>query len=155
MKALTLIAASLLVLSTGSRAAAPVVSASTDRGALEMLNSQWLNAYKLRDGAALQRILADDFEAVYPDDRVLKKGDVVAAAMGTTRIVETVAWENLRIMIFGDVAVVTGRARLTGTIAAKPFATANDYADIYARRDGRWQAISAHVVRAAPAPSGG
>jgi ketosteroid isomerase-like protein len=152
MKILALFAASLVAIGSGPAAAPVAAAASTDRAALEALNGQWLNAYKTRDGAALQRILADDFESVYPGDRVLKKADVIAAATGTTRIVETVAWENLRIMVFGDTAVVSGRAKLSGTIAGKPFATANDYADIYARRGGRWVAISAHVVPAPPAP---
>jgi len=133
----------------------PTVSASVsnpDEAALEALNSEWLNAYKTRDGAALDRILSDDFVAVYPDDRVMRKADLIKAATGTTRTVETVSWDRLRIMVFGDVAIVTARSSLTGVTAAKPFASSNEYADVYAKRGGRWRAISAHVVRATPAP---
>lgn len=123
--------------------------AERDKAALEKLNSDWLNAYRTRDRATLDRILADDFAAVYPDDRMLSKADLIAAATGTGRTVETVSWDRLRIMVFEDVAIVTARSRLTGLAAGKPFIASNDYADIYAKRGGRWRAISAHVVRAA------
>lgn len=160
MKAL-IASAGLLVLMSGTlqpaaaQSHAPTVSASVsnpDEAALEALNSEWLNAYKTRDGAALDRILADDFIAVYPDDRVMRKADLIKAATGTTRTVETVSWDRLRIMVFGDVAIVTARSSLTGVAADKPFAASNEYADVYAKRGGRWRAISAHMARATPAP---
>lgn len=123
-----------------------------DKAALEALNRDWLNAYKTRDKAALERILADDFTAVYPDNRLLRKADLLAAATSTSRVIDTIGWENLRIMAFGDIAVVTARSTLSGTSAGKAFTSSNEYADVYARRNGRWQAISAHVVRVAPGP---
>jgi ketosteroid isomerase-like protein len=148
--------ASLILLSTMAVAgqSAPAVAAqaaTADTAALEAHNRDWLTAYKTRDRAALERILAEDFAAVYPDNRVLRKADLIAAATGTSRVIETIAWANLRVLVFGDVAVVTARSTLSGTSAGKPFTASNDYADVYARRNGRWQAISAHVVRAAPA----
>ncbi|WP_420139059.1 nuclear transport factor 2 family protein [Sphingomonas sp.] len=151
--------ASLVLLSTtavaGQSAPTPAIAAqaqtaTADTAALEAHNRDWLNAYKTRDRAALERILADDFTAVYPDNRVLRKAELIAAATGTSRVIETIDWANLRVLVFGDVAVVTARSTLSGTSAGKPFTASNDYADVYAKRDGRWQAISAHVVRAAP-----
>ena len=58
---------------TASPQASAAVTASPDTAALEKLNSEWLTAYKTHDGAALDRILADDFEAIYPGGRVLKR----------------------------------------------------------------------------------
>ena len=120
---------------------------SPEIAALEALNAEWLNAYKTHDGAALERILADDFEAIYPGGRVMKKADLVKAAVNPARVVETIAWEDLKIMIFGDVAVVRARSRMSGRTAEGPFSGSNDYADVYVRRAGAWRAISAHVVK--------
>lgn len=159
MKMITLIGMATLAFSrvppVPAQNVAPIASSSfgskEDRATLERLNSNWLTAYKTRDETALDRILAGDFVAVYPDDRVLRKVDLIAVATGTSRTIETVSWDQLRIMKFRDVAVVTARSHLTGIAARKPFGDSKDYADVYARRNGRWQAISAHVVRAAPA----
>jgi ketosteroid isomerase-like protein len=123
-------------------------SQAGDHAALEALNHDWLTAYKTKDAATLARVLADDFQGVYPEG-VLRKADVLRVVANPKWIVTDVRWENLRVTTFGDVAVITGRARLSGTNDGQPFATANDYADIYARRNGLWLAISAHVV---PAP---
>jgi ketosteroid isomerase-like protein len=120
---------------------------SPDVAALEALNAEWLNAYKTHDRAALERILADDFEAVYPGGRIMKKADLVKAAVNPARVVETIAWEDLKIMVFGDVAVVRARSRMSGKTAEGSFTGSNDYADVYVRRAGAWRAISAHVVK--------
>lgn len=134
--------------------AAPAASVAAetppaDRIALETLNRDWLTAYKTRDAATLARILADDFEAVYPGGRVLRKADVLRVATSPTRIITDISWADLKIMVFGEVAVVSARSTLAGTDAGKPFTGTNDFADVYVKRGGTWRAISAHVVRAA------
>lgn len=135
------------VLAQTSPAPPSASTPSPDVAKLEKLNTEWLSAYKSHDGAALGRILADDFEAVYPGGRVLKKADLVKAAINPSRVVETIAWEDLKIMVFGDTAVVRARSRMSGKTPEGPFSGVNDYADVYVRRDGNWRAVSAHVVK--------
>lgn len=123
-------------------------SASTsDVAMLEKLNAEWLNAYKSHDGAVLDRILSDDFEAIYPGGRVMKKADLIKAATNPARVIEVIAWEDLKILVFGDTAVVRARSRMSGKTAEGPFSSSNDYADVYVRRTGVWRAVSAHVVK--------
>ncbi|MFZ0266856.1 nuclear transport factor 2 family protein [Caulobacter sp.] len=128
-------------------AATPATSTSPEAAALEKLNAEWLTAYKTHDGAALERILADDFEAIYPGGRVMKKADLVKAATNPARTVSDIAWDDLKILVFGDVAVVRARSRMIGKTAEGDFASTNDYADVYVKRAGAWRAVSAHVVR--------
>ena len=150
MKALVLSLAVLAAPATvlAQTAPSPAASASSpDVAMLEKLNAEWLNAYKSHDGAVLERILADDFEAIYPGGRVMKKADLIKAATNPARVVEVIAWEDLRIMVFGDTAVVRARSRMSGKTAEGAFSGSNDYADIYVRRAGAWRAVSAHVVK--------
>ena len=132
---------------TSAPAPATVSATPTETAALETLNREWLTAYKTRDGAVLERILADDFEAVYPGGSVLKKADLIKAATNPRRTVADISWENLKIMVFGDVAVVSARSRMAGTTEGRAFSGVNDYADVYVKRSGTWRAVSAHVVR--------
>jgi ketosteroid isomerase-like protein len=151
MKALLL--SLVLLASTGGAPSAvlaqatPIQASSPDTAALEKLNGEWLTAYKTHDGAALERILTDDFEAIYPGGRIMKKADLIKAATNPARSVDAVTWEDLKILVFGDVAVVRARSRLSGKTAEAPFSSVNDYADVYVRRAGAWRAVSAHVVR--------
>lgn len=150
MSAFVLALAMLVAPTKGfSEAAMPpaVLAPSLDVAALEKLNAEWLSAYKSHDGAVLERILTDDFEAIYPGGRILTKADLVKAATNPTRKIETIVWEDLKILVFGDVAVVRGRGRMSGATAEGPFSSGNDYADVYIRRTGGWRAISAHVVK--------
>jgi ketosteroid isomerase-like protein len=148
---LTLLAAAVLTpLAASAQTASPQASAATtaspDAAALEKLNSEWLTAYKTHDGAALDRILADDFEAIYPGGRVLKKADLIKTATNPARTISDIAWDDLKILVFGDVAVVRARSRIVGKTAEGDFSSRNDYADVYVRRAGAWRAVSAHVV---------
>ncbi|NQE61179.1 nuclear transport factor 2 family protein [Caulobacter sp. RHG1] len=147
MKALVLSFALLAApLPTLAQAPAPK---SADVVVLEALNSDWLTAYRTRDVAALDRVLADDFEGIYQGGRIMKKADILALATNTTRSFDTVTWEDVRIVVNGDVAVLRARAKMSGKSADGPFSSINDFADVYVRRGGSWKAISAHVVRVA------
>lgn len=141
------IPSAVLAQTISAQAAATRTASADDVAALEKLNSEWLTAYKTRDGAVLERILADDFEAIYPGGRVLKKADLVKSATDPARVIADIAWDDLKIMVFGDVAVVRARSRMNGRNAQGDFSSANDYADVYVRRAGTWRAVSAHVVR--------
>jgi ketosteroid isomerase-like protein len=151
LKALVLSLALLAAapLSAHAQAAPEAATKSPDVVALEALNSQWLTAYKTRDAAALDRVLADDFQGVYQGGRIMKKADILALATNPARVFETVAWEDVRIVVIGDVAVLRARARVSGKAAEGPFSSINDFADVYVRRAGVWRAISAHVVQVA------
>ncbi|CAN7391359.1 nuclear transport factor 2 family protein [Caulobacter sp. LjRoot300] len=149
----TLMASAALapVAASAQTASAPAAAATTTASpetlaALEKLNSEWLTAYKTRDGAALDRILADDFEAIYPGGRILRKADLIKTATNPARTVSDIGWDDLKILVFGDVAVVRARSRIVGKTAEGDFSGRNDYADIYVRRAGAWRAVSAHVV---------
>lgn len=149
MKALILSLALLAApLSALAQTPAPAAK-SADVVALEALNSEWLTAYRTRDAAALDRVLADDFEGIYQGGRIMKKADVLALATNPARSFEAVAWEDVRVVVIGDVAVLRARARMSGKAADGPFSSINDFADVYVRRVGTWKAISAHVVRVA------
>jgi ketosteroid isomerase-like protein len=127
-------------------AASPKAASPETVAALEKLNSEWLTAYKTHDGAALERILADDFEAIYPGGRILKKADLIKTATNPARTISDIGWDDLKILVFGDVAVVRARSRIVGKTAEGDFSSRNDYADVYVRRAGAWRAVSAHVV---------
>jgi ketosteroid isomerase-like protein len=52
--------------------------------------------------------------------------------------------EDVRIRLMGDVAIIHARTRYE-TAAGE--ARQGRYTDVWARRDGRWVAVSAHVTR--------
>ncbi|GIL38445.1 nuclear transport factor 2 family protein [Roseiterribacter gracilis] len=149
MKKLASLAA-LFVFLAGSAAfaqSASMPSLAGDLLALEKLNATWLNAYTTRDVAAVDSVLADEFEAIYPGEQVRKKADILKGMTNPANSITSIRWDNLKILVFGDVALVRGITHVAGTNPQGPFTSANDYADVYVKRAGTWRAVSAHVVR--------
>lgn len=142
---LTLCLGALLLLAVPAPVLAEVPAASaSDRQQLERLNSRWLKSYETRDRAALDAVLADDFIGVYGQS-VLSKAQMLAGL--ADRRVTSVSWDQLRINVNGDTAVVTAVSTLTTAREQGPATAHYRYADVYARRSGQWQAIASHVVR--------
>jgi ketosteroid isomerase-like protein len=123
---------------------APDTAQDHDRNELERLNMTWLKSYETRDRAALGQVLAPDFIGLYGDS-VLSRQQMLDGL--ATRPQTRVKWENLRISIRGDTAVVDAISTIT-TVRDRAQASASyHYVDVYSRRKNEWRAIASHVVR--------
>jgi ketosteroid isomerase-like protein len=99
------------------------------------------------DRAELERLVADDYTLVNSTGRVQTKAELIAdyTAPGYKiepfKILEPVekAWR--------DGAVMGGLVHLKGVDGGNPFAVSLRFADIWAKRDGKWQVIYTHVSR--------
>jgi ketosteroid isomerase-like protein len=116
----------------------------TDVETLERLNRDYIRSVQASDVRRFDEILAADFLCSNPD------GSLVDRAGSLVQTARPVAISNLeahdvRIRVMGDVALV--HARTTYTLPDGR-AGAGRYTDVWARRDGRWLAVSAHVTRA-------
>jgi ketosteroid isomerase-like protein len=100
------------------------------------------------DGAALGRLLADDY--VLFNSRALVEDKVAFirdyTATGSSMKPFTVEDEVVRHWPGG--AVLGGVATLEGTSEGKPYKVRLRFADIWAERDGRWQVIFTEATRA-------
>jgi ketosteroid isomerase-like protein len=52
--------------------------------------------------------------------------------------------EDVQVRLFGDVAIIHARTRYTTATGEQ---RQGRYTDVWARQDGRWRAVSAHVTR--------
>ena len=125
----------------------------TDFDALARLNAERLDAYRTRDRAALDRILAEDFVAVRGNGMSQSKAALIDAATSPVRDIRRVSWDNVQIHVRGDTAIVTGRSYLEGTSDGRDISNANQYADVYVRRGGEWKIVAARITRTSPGAS--
>ena len=63
------------------------------------------------------------------------------------------AWRGVQVFVRGDMAFITGRSLLEGTQDGRDISSANQYADVYLRRDGKWQAVVARIMGATASAS--
>jgi ketosteroid isomerase-like protein len=99
------------------------------------------------DKAGLQRLVADDYTLVNSSGRVQSKAELIADY--TTPGYKIEPFEILEPVekVWSDGAVMGGVVNLRGIDGGKPFAVTLRFADIWAKRNGKWQVIYTHVSR--------
>jgi ketosteroid isomerase-like protein len=115
----------------------------SDHDVLEQLNRDYIDSVQNSDVKRFDEILADDFLCSNPDGSLVDR----AAFLKQTAKPVTIAnlkVEDVVIRIMGDIAIIHARTSYT---AADGRTGGGRYTDVWARRDGRWLAVSAHVTR--------
>ena len=117
--------------------------ANTDLALLRDLNRDYIDSVQHSDVRRFDEILADDFLCSNPDGTLIDRAAFLAQTARPVTIANLTA-HDVNIRLLGDIAIIHARTTYT---TADGRAAAGRYTDIWARRDGRWLAISAHVTR--------
>ncbi|MGH7388754.1 MAG: nuclear transport factor 2 family protein [Candidatus Rokuibacteriota bacterium] len=117
--------------------------ANTDLDTLEQLNRDYITSVQTSDVRRFDEILAEDFLCSNPDGSLVDRAGFLVQTARPVAIRNLEAHE-VRIRIMGDVAIIHARTSYTMPDGR---AGAGRYTDAWARRQGRWLAVSAHVTR--------
>ena len=121
----------------------PETMAATDLQTLEQLNRDYISSVQSSDVRRFDEILAEDFLCSNPDGSLIDRaGFMVQTARPVT--ISNLEARDVKIRIMGDVAII--HARTTYNMPDGRAASGR-YTDVWARRQGRWLAVSAHVTR--------
>jgi len=113
--------------------------AGPDHDALLSIENEWLAGE--HDRATLQRILADDF--VHPVSVgvfLTKDQHIDWAVKHPIPPGRRQQFDQLRARVYGDTGIVTGIVTSSGQTGDRDRTI---FTDVFVRRDGRWQAVSA------------
>jgi ketosteroid isomerase-like protein len=117
--------------------------AADDLATLTALNQDYITSVQAGDVVRFREILAEDFLASMPDGTLLTKAEFLKQTARPVTI-RGLAAHDVQVRLLGDVAIIHARTTYL-TSDLKP--GAGRYTDIWARRDGRWLAVAAHVTR--------
>jgi ketosteroid isomerase-like protein len=121
----------------------PETMTATDLQTLEQLNRDYISSVQSSDVRRFDEILAEDFLCSNPDGSLIDRaGFMVQTARPVT--ISNLEARDVKIRIMGDVAII--HARTTYNMPDGRAASGR-YTDVWARRQGRWLAVSAHVTR--------
>jgi ketosteroid isomerase-like protein len=120
------------------------MTATSDLQQLQQLNDDFIRSVAMSDAGWFDEHLAADFLNSNPDGSLVDRASFLAQIARPCPLADFKA-EDVRIRIFSDVAFVHGR-----TVYTKPGGQpgAGRYTDIYARQNGAWRCVAAHVTRA-------
>lgn len=115
----------------------------SDHAILLDLNRDYIASVQNSDVRRFEQILAPDFLCSNPDGSLVDRKQFLEQTAVPVRISNLEA-RDVKVRIIGDAALIHARTAYT-----KPDGTSGGgrYTDVWARRDGRWLAVAAHVTR--------
>jgi ketosteroid isomerase-like protein len=120
---------------------ASVSAADTDT--LRQLNEDFVQSVQQSDVRRFDEILAADFLNSNPDGSLVDRAGFLAQ-IARPALTSNLQAHDVRIRIMNDIAIIHAR-----TTYQKPNGDegAGRYTDVWARRQGQWLCVSAHVTR--------
>jgi len=107
----------------------------------------WDKAIVRKDRAAVEANMADDFRQIDAAGNVETKASFLEGLLSPDLQIDPYTVEDFDVRLYGDVALLSGRTRMTGRYQGKPFTSHYRYIDIYVRRGGAWKIVSVQVSR--------
>ena len=117
--------------------------ATSDLSTLLRLNQDYITSVQTSDVRRFDEILADDFLCSNPDGSLVDKPRFLEQN-ARPATVSNIRAHDVNVRLMGDIAIV--HARTTYTLPDGRTGSGR-YTDVWARRDGRWLVVSAHVTR--------
>ena len=116
---------------------------TSDLATLLELNEDYIRSVQTSDVRRFDEILADDFRCSNPDGSLIDRARFLEQTARPVTISNLQAHE-VDVRLMGDFAIIHARTSYTAP-DGRP--GSGRYTDVWARRDGRWLAVSAHVTR--------
>jgi ketosteroid isomerase-like protein len=113
---------------------------------VERLERSFGEAITRGDAAALDRLMADDFVGTNPLARVLDKKQTMAELASPDYELQALVNEDIRVRLFGDVAVATARGTAKGRYKGQDASGQFRYTRAWVKREGQWQAVAAQAT---------
>ena len=138
----------LFVLSVVALLACSYGSAQAPRSVeqeLMALDQAFNDAQVKKDRATLDRLWADDYSYTHSNGSVMNKAQDIADTMSGDMTWTAARLDDVKVKVFGDVGIVTGRLTMRGT--AKAYASGpRRFTDIFVKRNGRWQLVGGQTT---------
>jgi ketosteroid isomerase-like protein len=145
----TVVVSKIIAVLVAAIAFATVASAANIPADLRKAVEDYDHAQVKADAAELKRLVADDYLLVNSSGRVQNKAELIADYLAPGYKIEP--YEVLQPVekAWSDGAVMGGLVHLKGQSEGKPFAVTLRFADIWAKRNGKWQVVYSHVSKPA------
>jgi ketosteroid isomerase-like protein len=116
---------------------------SKDIDELTTLNRDYVASVQNGDVRRFDEILAQDFYCSNPDKSLVDRAGFLKQTALPVTIKNLIA-EDVKIRVLGDFAIIHAR---TSYLTADGQQAYGRYTDCWAKQNGKWLAVSAHVAR--------
>ena len=132
-------------LCAGIVGAVAIGQGTNDAEVIAGIEQRIAKAWVARDRSTIDAILAPEWSVTDASGQVLTKEQVLQESFGSTdRRIDSMVIDDVRVRLFGDVAVATGRTRASGSYRGTSSSVVLRFTDVFVRCDGRWRAVASH-----------
>ena len=140
----------VLAFPASAGAAPPLTPQAADSAELLRLESVWNEAHVRSDTVALSNLWAEDLVVTVPEMSPMSKADLLRFWRTGRSIITRYETSELRIRVYADAAVVTGRLRRERNFNGRMLGDDWRFTKVYVRRGGRWQVVAYQASVSAP-----
>lgn len=144
--------ASLLLVSPAnavqSKPGMPRAQRHQSRHQIEKLEQDWREAVLHRNVSAMDSLLSDDYIAITSDGRLQSKDETLSNLRNGNMHFATLEFSDRKVRFYGQTALVTSRAEVSGTLADQDISGSYRYTRVYVRDGhGGWKIVSFEISR--------
>jgi uncharacterized protein (TIGR02246 family) len=109
---------------------------------LKALEEKWNSAQVKGDLAAMESLLADTFVYTTIDGALRNKAEMIAEIKSGKLKIQSAKVDDMKVTVYGDAAVITGRWQGKGIEEGKPFDETERWTDTWVRIKGQWRCVA-------------
>ena len=128
-------------------AAEPGSTKDDPSDAIRKMEQGWAAAAAKKDAGPLDEMLADDYTLTTPQGQLVGKSEFVDRVKDGTFALESADYSELKVRVYSDAAVVTGRLALKGKWGDSDVTGDYAFTDTFIRHDHKWQQVAGQVTR--------
>ena len=136
-----------IALLQGCTGMAPAHQSSQDIADLSAQADRWDKAIVRKDRAAIEENMAQDFRQIDGQGNIETRNSFVEGLMAAELEIDPYAVEEFQVRLYGDVALLSGRTKMTGRYEGKQFHSHYRYIDVYVRGSQGWKIVSVQISK--------
>jgi ketosteroid isomerase-like protein len=117
---------------------------------LELQAKGWDQAIVEKDRDRVTANMSEDFRQIDRMGGVHDRAAFVRDILDPALAIDPYTVEEFEVRLYGDVALLSGRIRMTGNYNGKPFSSHFRYIDVYTRIAQQWKVVSVQITSLPP-----
>ena len=146
------VVAVIVALSASSVVGAQSRSMQGDRETLIQLERDWDEAFRNRDVAFFENVLAEEFMATYGDGTRVNRAQELEMIANFNLRIDSSSVDDFTVNLYDDTAVVWFTQHLSGPSQGRTLELTYRYMDVFVFRDGRWQCVASQSTQLTETP---
>ena len=132
--------------------ATPAIAAATAspeavEAEITQLENEWVTAITKKDVAALENLLAEDFNGTSPTGDTFPRSDAIEDLKSGAYVVESMSLDEISVNVYGDTAVVFTSQQEKSKYVGKDNSGHYHFTNVWVKRDGKWKVVASHGSR--------